>query len=47
LLRGRVVVVRTAKRAERRCGRCGEVGHNFPTFKVGIEDADDSAESEV
>jgi hypothetical protein len=29
-------------RAERRCGRCGEVGHNSRTYKVEIEDADDS-----
>ena len=34
-------------RAERHCGRCGEVGHNFRTCKVEIEDADNSEESEV
>jgi hypothetical protein len=34
-------------RAERRCGCCGEVGHNSRTCKVEIEDADDSDESEV
>ena len=34
-------------RAERHCGRCGEVGHNSRTCKVEIEDADDSEESEV
>ena len=34
-------------RAERHCGRCGEVGHNSRTCKVEIEDADDSEESDV
>jgi hypothetical protein len=29
-------------RAERRCSRCSEVGHNSRTCKVEIEDADDS-----
>ena len=29
-------------RAERRCGRCSEVGHNSRTCKVEIEDAEDS-----
>jgi hypothetical protein len=29
-------------RAERRCGRCSEVGHNSRTCKVEIEDVDDS-----
>jgi hypothetical protein len=33
-------------RAERRCGRCGETGHNSRTCKVEIEDAEDSGESE-
>ena len=33
-------------RAERRCGRCSEVGHNSRTFKVEIEDVDDSDASE-
>ena len=28
-------------RAERHCGRCGAVGHNPRTCKVGLEDADD------
>jgi len=34
-------------RAERRCGRCSEVGHNSRTCKVEIADADNSDESEV
>jgi hypothetical protein len=34
-------------RAERRCGRCGEVGHNSRTCKVEIEDVDDSEEYKV
>jgi hypothetical protein len=34
-------------RAERHCGRCGEIGHNSRTCKVEIEDADNSEESEV
>jgi len=34
-------------RAERRCGRCGEVGHNSRTCKVEIEDVVNSEESEV
>jgi hypothetical protein len=29
-------------RAERRCGRCSEVGHNSRTCKVEIEDVDNS-----
>jgi hypothetical protein len=29
-------------RAERRCGRCSEIGHNSRTCKVEIEDVDDS-----
>jgi hypothetical protein len=29
-------------RAERHCGRCGEIGHNSRTCKVEIEDADSS-----
>jgi hypothetical protein len=33
-------------RAERRCGRCSEVGHNSRTCKVEIEDVDDSDASE-
>ena len=33
-------------RAERRCGRCSEIGHNSRTCKVEIEDADDSGASE-
>jgi len=33
-------------RAERHCGRCGEVGHNSRSCKVDIEDTDDSEESE-
>jgi hypothetical protein len=32
-------------RAERRCGRCSETGHNSRTCKVEIEDADDSDNS--
>jgi hypothetical protein len=32
-------------RAERRCGRCSEVGHNSRTCKVEIEDVDDSEAS--
>jgi hypothetical protein len=32
--------------AERRCGRCSEVGHNSRTCKVEIEDVDDSEASE-
>ena len=32
-------------RAERRCGRCSETGHNSRTCKVEIEDAEDSEES--
>ena len=34
-------------RAERHCGRCGEVRHNSRICKVEIEDLDDSEESEV
>jgi hypothetical protein len=34
-------------RAERHCGRCGEIGYNSRTCKVEIEDADNSEESEV
>jgi hypothetical protein len=34
-------------RAQRCCGRCGEVGHNSRTCKVEIDDVDDSEESEV
>jgi hypothetical protein len=34
-------------RAKRRCGCCGEVGHNSRTCKVEIEDTDSSEESEV
>jgi hypothetical protein len=33
--------------AERHCGRCGEIGYNSRTYKVEIEDADNSEESEV
>ncbi|KAG9196117.1 hypothetical protein G6011_01238 [Alternaria panax] len=33
-------------RAERRCGRCSEVGHNSRTCKVELEDIDDSNASE-
>ena len=33
-------------RAERRCGRCSEIGHNSRTCKVEIEDVDDSDASE-
>jgi hypothetical protein len=33
-------------RAERRCGRCSEVGHNSRTCKVEIEDVDDSNASD-
>jgi hypothetical protein len=33
-------------RAERRCGRCSEIGHNSRTCKVEIEDVDDSNASE-
>jgi non-homologous end joining protein Ku len=33
-------------RAERRCGRCSEVGHNSRTCKVEIEDIDNSDASE-
>ena len=33
-------------RAERHCGRCGEVGHNSRTCKVELEDTNDSEESE-
>jgi hypothetical protein len=29
-------------RAERRCGRCSEIGHNSRTCKVEIEDIGDS-----
>jgi hypothetical protein len=29
-------------RAERRCGRCSEIGHNSRTCKVEIEDVDNS-----
>ena len=29
-------------RAERRCGRCSEIGHNSRTCKVEIEDANNS-----
>jgi hypothetical protein len=33
-------------RAERRYRRCGETGHNSRTYKVEIEDAEDSDKSE-
>jgi hypothetical protein len=33
-------------RAERRCGRCSEIGHNSRTCKVEIVDVDDSDASE-
>ncbi len=33
-------------RAERRCGRCSEIGHNSRTCKVEIEDGDSSTASE-
>jgi hypothetical protein len=33
-------------RAERRCGRCSEVGHNSRICKVEIEDVDDSGASQ-
>jgi hypothetical protein len=33
-------------RAERRCSRCSEIGHNSRTCKVEILDADDSDASE-
>jgi hypothetical protein len=29
-------------RAERRCGRCSEIGHNSRTCKIEIRDADNS-----
>jgi hypothetical protein len=29
-------------RAERRCGRCSEIGHNSRTCKIEIQDADNS-----
>jgi hypothetical protein len=29
-------------RAERRCGRCSKIGHNSCTYKVDIEDVDNS-----
>jgi hypothetical protein len=32
-------------RAERRCGRCSEAGHNFRACKVEILDTEDSEES--
>jgi hypothetical protein len=32
-------------RAGRRCGRCGEIGHNSRTCRVEIEDVDDSEAS--
>ena len=33
-------------RAERHCGRCGEVGHNSRTCKVELKDTNNSEESE-
>ena len=33
-------------RSERRCGTCGDTGHNSRTCKVEIEDVDDSIASE-
>jgi hypothetical protein len=33
-------------RSGRRCGRCGEIGHNSRTCKVEIEDANNSDASE-
>jgi hypothetical protein len=33
-------------RAERRCGRCSEIGHNSRTCKIEIGDADNSDASE-
>jgi hypothetical protein len=33
-------------RAERRCGRCNEIGHNSRTCKVEIVDVDNSDASE-
>jgi hypothetical protein len=32
---------------KRYCGRCGEIRHNSRTYKVEIEDTDNSEESEV
>jgi hypothetical protein len=34
-------------RAKRYYGRCGEIRHNSRTYKVEIEDVDNSEESEV
>jgi hypothetical protein len=34
-------------RAKRRCGRCSKVRHNSCTYKVEIEDVDNSEESKV
>jgi hypothetical protein len=34
-------------RAKRRCSRCGKVKHNSRTYKVEIEDVDNSEESEA
>jgi hypothetical protein len=34
-------------RAERHYSRCSEIGHNSRTYKVEIEDTDNSEESEV